>query len=84
MVADIESMRTAFTVSVHVTLGTTTGVSAAHSATGRALADALRRAGVFARLGHIFPLRVREGGGEFGPCAGSAARLTRARFGPIV
>ncbi|MEI9951612.1 MAG: 3,4-dihydroxy-2-butanone-4-phosphate synthase [Pseudomonadota bacterium] len=64
MVADnTESMRTAFTVSVDYTVGTTTGISAAdRSATLRALADPLRRAGDFARPGHIFPLRVREGG----------------------
>ncbi|MEI9936274.1 MAG: bifunctional 3,4-dihydroxy-2-butanone-4-phosphate synthase/GTP cyclohydrolase II [Pseudomonadota bacterium] len=64
MVADnTESMRTAFTVSVDHTVGTTTGISAAdRSATLRALADPLRKAGDFARPGHIFPLRVREGG----------------------
>jgi 3,4-dihydroxy 2-butanone 4-phosphate synthase / GTP cyclohydrolase II len=64
MVADnTESMRTAFTVSVDVTVGTTTGISASdRSRTLRALADPLRRAGDFARPGHIFPLRVREGG----------------------
>jgi len=64
MVAEnTESMRTAFTVSVDVTVGTTTGISAAdRSATLRALADPLRRAGDFARPGHIFPLRALEGG----------------------
>jgi 3,4-dihydroxy-2-butanone 4-phosphate synthase len=64
MVADnTESMRTAFTVSVDVTVGTTTGISAAdRSATLRALANPLRKAADFARPGHIFPLRVREGG----------------------
>src|SRR6478752_1527851 len=64
MVADnTESMRTAFTVSVDYTVGNTKGISAAHrSATLRALADPLRKAGDFARPGHIFPLRAREGG----------------------
>ena len=64
MVADnTESMRTAFTVSVDYAFGTTTGISAAdRSATLRALADPLRRAGDFTRPGHIFPLRAREGG----------------------
>jgi 3,4-dihydroxy 2-butanone 4-phosphate synthase/GTP cyclohydrolase II len=64
MVADnTESMRTAFTVSVDHTASTTTGISAAdRSATLRALADPGSKAGDFARPGHIFPLRVREGG----------------------
>jgi 3,4-dihydroxy 2-butanone 4-phosphate synthase / GTP cyclohydrolase II len=64
MVAEnTESMRTAFTVSVDYTVGTTTGISASdRSATLRALADPLRRAADFARPGHIFPLRAREGG----------------------
>ena len=64
MVADnTESMRTAFTVSVDVVVGTTTGISAAdRSATLRALANPLRTAADFARPGHIFPLRAREGG----------------------
>jgi len=64
MVADnTESMRTAFTVSVDYTVGTTTGISAAdRSATLRALANPLRGAGEFARPGHVFPLRVCEGG----------------------
>ncbi len=64
MVADnTESQRTAFTVSVDYAVGTTTGISAAdRSATLRALADPLRRASDFARPGHVFPLRAREGG----------------------
>ncbi|HYP74472.1 MAG TPA: bifunctional 3,4-dihydroxy-2-butanone-4-phosphate synthase/GTP cyclohydrolase II [Polyangiaceae bacterium] len=64
MVADnTESMRTAFTISVDLAVGTTTGISAAdRSATLRALADPSRTAADFARPGHIFPLRVREGG----------------------
>ena len=64
MVSDnTESHTTAFTVSVDYKVGTTTGISAAdRSATLRALASPLSRASDFARPGHIFPLRYREGG----------------------
>jgi 3,4-dihydroxy 2-butanone 4-phosphate synthase / GTP cyclohydrolase II len=58
-----ESHRTAFTVSVDLRLGTTTGVSSAdRAATIRALAEPGSSAGDFARPGHIFPLRSRRGG----------------------
>ncbi|MBS0379784.1 MAG: 3,4-dihydroxy-2-butanone-4-phosphate synthase [Proteobacteria bacterium] len=58
-----ESHRTAFTVSVDLRIGTTTGVSSAdRAATIRALADPGSRAADFARPGHIFPLRARRGG----------------------
>jgi 3,4-dihydroxy 2-butanone 4-phosphate synthase/GTP cyclohydrolase II len=58
-----ESHRTAFTVSVDVRAGTTTGVSSSdRSATIHALADASSKPGDFARPGHIFPLRSRRGG----------------------
>jgi len=58
-----EQQRTAFTVSVDVRAGTTTGVSSAdRAATIRALADEASQAGDFARPGHIFPLRSRRGG----------------------
>ncbi|HUA90530.1 MAG TPA: 3,4-dihydroxy-2-butanone-4-phosphate synthase [Steroidobacteraceae bacterium] len=58
-----ESHRTAFTVSVDVRTGTTTGVSSAdRAATIRALADADSKPADFARPGHIFPLRARRGG----------------------
>jgi len=58
-----ESHRTAFTVSVDLKAGTTTGVSSAdRAATIRALADANSTAEDFARPGHIFPLRSRKGG----------------------
>jgi 3,4-dihydroxy 2-butanone 4-phosphate synthase / GTP cyclohydrolase II len=58
-----ESQRTAFTVSVDVRAGTSTGVSSAdRAATIRALADAGASAADFARPGHIFPLRSRRGG----------------------
>jgi len=61
--ANSESQRTAFTVSVDVRTGTTTGVSAAdRAATIRALADGRSAAADFARPGHIFPLRPRAGG----------------------
>ncbi len=62
-----EQHRTAFTVSVDYRFGTTTGISAGDRArTIRALAgDGGNRAvnaASFARPGHIFPLRAREGG----------------------
>jgi 3,4-dihydroxy 2-butanone 4-phosphate synthase / GTP cyclohydrolase II len=58
-----ESQRTAFTVSVDVRAGTTTGVSSLdRAATIRALADPASQAEDFARPGHIFPLRSRRGG----------------------
>jgi 3,4-dihydroxy 2-butanone 4-phosphate synthase/GTP cyclohydrolase II len=58
-----ESHRTAFTVSVDLRAGTTTGVSSAdRAATIRALADGTSKAADFARPGHIFPLRARRGG----------------------
>jgi len=58
-----EQQRTAFTVSVDLRAGTTTGVSSAdRAATIRALADEASVAGDFARPGHIFPLRSRRGG----------------------
>ena len=58
-----ESQRTAFTVSVDVRAGTTTGVSSLdRAATIRALADPTSQAADFARPGHIFPLRSRRGG----------------------
>lgn len=64
MVADnTEAQRTAFTVSVDYKHGTTTGISAQdRSATIRALADPTFRPSDFARPGHIFPLRYKEGG----------------------
>ncbi|MBC6439502.1 MAG: 3,4-dihydroxy-2-butanone-4-phosphate synthase [Rhodospirillales bacterium] len=62
-----EQHRTAFTVSVDYRYGTSTGISAADRAkTIRALTgdggNRDVRAGDFARPGHIFPLRAREGG----------------------
>ena len=58
-----ESHRTAFTVSVDLRAGTTTGVSSAdRAATIRALAEPASSAADFARPGHIFPLRSRRGG----------------------
>jgi 3,4-dihydroxy 2-butanone 4-phosphate synthase/GTP cyclohydrolase II len=54
---------TAFTVSVDLKHGTTTGVSGAdRAATIRALADAGTRPGDLSRPGHVFPLRARSGG----------------------
>ncbi len=58
-----ESQRTAFTISVDLMEGTTTGISAAdRAATLRSLADPAVAHSAFARPGHIFPLRAREGG----------------------
>ena len=58
-----ESHRTAFTVSVDLIEGTTTGISAAdRAATLCALADSDIGFASFARPGHVFPLRAREGG----------------------
>ena len=64
MVADnTESQRTAFTVSVDVKKGTTTGISAAdRAATIRAVIDPTSSPDDFNRPGHIFPLRYRDGG----------------------
>jgi len=61
--ANSESHRTAFTVSVDMRIGTTTGVSSSdRAATILALADSNTAAADFARPGHIFPLRARKGG----------------------
>ena len=58
-----ESHRTAFTISVDLMVGTTTGISAAdRAATLRSLADPTLAHSAFGRPGHIFPLRAREGG----------------------
>jgi 3,4-dihydroxy 2-butanone 4-phosphate synthase/GTP cyclohydrolase II len=64
MVAEnTESQATAFTVSVDLQLGTTTGISAAdRAATIRGLANPAARPADFLRPGHVFPLRAREGG----------------------
>jgi 3,4-dihydroxy 2-butanone 4-phosphate synthase/GTP cyclohydrolase II len=54
---------TAFTVSVDLKIGTTTGVSAAdRCATIRALADPVTRPEDLSRPGHVFPLVARDGG----------------------
>jgi 3,4-dihydroxy 2-butanone 4-phosphate synthase/GTP cyclohydrolase II len=58
-----ESHQTAFTISVDHKKQTSTGISAAdRSITLRALADPHAMAEDFARPGHIFPLRAKEGG----------------------
>ncbi|GAA3868469.1 bifunctional 3,4-dihydroxy-2-butanone-4-phosphate synthase/GTP cyclohydrolase II [Streptomyces sedi] len=60
-----ESMATAFAVSVDAGpgYGVTTGISAAdRAATIRLLADPKAVAADFARPGHVFPLRARDGG----------------------
>lgn len=58
-----ESQRTAFTDTVDLMDGITTGISAAdRAATLRGLADPTLSYQSFARPGHIFPLRARPGG----------------------
>jgi 3,4-dihydroxy 2-butanone 4-phosphate synthase/GTP cyclohydrolase II len=58
-----ESRRTAFTVTVDVRKGTSTGISAAdRSATIRALGARATCAQDLARPGHVFPLRAKAGG----------------------
>ncbi|MGH9082089.1 MAG: bifunctional 3,4-dihydroxy-2-butanone-4-phosphate synthase/GTP cyclohydrolase II [Acidimicrobiales bacterium] len=61
--ANTEANRTAFTVSVDVRSGTTTGISAADRATTiAALVDPGTRPSDLNRPGHVFPLRYRPGG----------------------
>jgi 3,4-dihydroxy 2-butanone 4-phosphate synthase/GTP cyclohydrolase II len=58
-----ESQRTAFTVTVDFTKGTTTGISAEdRSRTARALVDPTTRPLDLARPGHLHVLRARDGG----------------------
>lgn len=58
-----ESMYTAFTVTVDLRKGTSTGISAAdRAATLRAMANPGSHPDDFRRPGHIFPLRYRQGG----------------------
>jgi 3,4-dihydroxy 2-butanone 4-phosphate synthase / GTP cyclohydrolase II len=58
-----EQQRTAYTITVDLADGTTTGISAAdRSATIRGLSDDTLDAAAFNRPGHVFPLRAREGG----------------------
>ena len=58
-----ESFHTAFTISVDLVHGTTTGISASDRAkTIRALADTRYGPLDFARPGHVFPLRYTRGG----------------------
>jgi 3,4-dihydroxy 2-butanone 4-phosphate synthase/GTP cyclohydrolase II len=58
-----ESQGTAFTVSVDLAHGVSTGISAADRAkTLQGLADSVRGARDFVRPGHVFPLRSKPGG----------------------
>lgn len=58
-----ESQATAFTVSVDLRDGTTSGISCPDRAsTIRALGSPTSRPGDFRRPGHVFPLRARPGG----------------------
>jgi len=55
--------QTAFTVSVDLKEGTSTGISASdRAATFRALADPKMGPEKFNRPGHVFPLRAKDGG----------------------
>ena len=61
--ANLSRHDTAFTVSVEVREGTTTGISAAdRSATARALADERYGHEDFIKPGHVFPIKARRGG----------------------
>src|SRR3954466_9162654 len=61
--ANLSRHDTAFTVSVEVREGTTTGISAAdRSATARALADESYGHEDFIKPGHVFPIKARRGG----------------------
>jgi len=61
--SNADPFRTAFTVTVDLRLGVSTGISAAdRAATLRALADPAAKAEDFVRPGHVFPLRCRGGG----------------------
>lgn len=58
-----DSKETAFTVSVDLKAGITTGISAQErAATIRALVDPKTKSQDLARPGHVFPLRAKEGG----------------------
>ncbi len=58
-----DSMRTAYTITVDLAHGTSTGISASdRAATIRALVDPSCVAGDFNRPGHVFPLRAAPGG----------------------
>ncbi len=61
--ANTERLRTAYTISVDAAQGVSTGISAADRAhTIRLLASPQTQPQDFARPGHVFPLRYREGG----------------------
>lgn len=63
VVQNTESFSTAFTISVDLIEGTTTGISASDRAkTINALADRRYGPADFARPGHVFPLRYTPGG----------------------
>lgn len=80
MVGGGDRQGTAFTVSVDLADGVTTGISAAdRAATIRALADPTARPRDFVRPGHVFPLRARPGGVlERGGHTEAAVDLVRA------
>lgn len=60
---NLDSLRTAYTVTVDAAAGVTTGISAADRATTlRTLADPDARPTDLIRPGHVVPLRARDGG----------------------
>src|SRR5438445_273270 len=83
-----DQQRTAFTVSVDLRVGTTTGVSSAdRAATIRGLADEASAASDFARPGHIFPLRDLigvQGGLRAWTLRAALQRIVEAGHGVIV
>jgi 3,4-dihydroxy 2-butanone 4-phosphate synthase/GTP cyclohydrolase II len=84
-----DSLRTAYTVTVDVRHGTTTGISAAdRAATIRALVDPQTVASDFNRPGHVFPLRAVPGGVLHRPGHTEAAvdltRLAGLRPGGVI
>jgi 3,4-dihydroxy 2-butanone 4-phosphate synthase/GTP cyclohydrolase II len=78
---------TAFTVSVDVAAGTSTGISASdRAATARALADPAARPADFVRPGHVFPLRAHQDGlrGRAGHTEASVALAELAGLTPVM
>lgn len=81
-----DHFHTAFTVSVDVNEGTTTGISAHdRTLTAHALASPLAKSNDFTRPGHIFPLRAHKGGVLTRPGHTEAAvdLATLAGFAPV-
>jgi 3,4-dihydroxy-2-butanone 4-phosphate synthase len=81
-----EALLTAFTVTVDVKAGTSTGVSAKDRClTVKALASSDSKPNHFRRPGHVFPLRYREGGvlKRAGHTEASVDLAVMAGFAPV-